>query len=160
MNDFLKKRLLSLNIKRHLTTNLTVANYRPFVLSNNFVFISGQLSLTDSGIKYQGKIKKKIVLDKIKDAVEIATSNLLWNLNDSIIDNKKKIKKIKCCNIKGYFNCEDVFYDHSSLLNFSSNLIVRVLGQKEGEHSRSALGVSSLPMNSPVEIEGIFSLSS
>ena len=160
MNDFLKKRLLSLNIKRYLTKNLTVANYRPFVLNNNFVFISGQLSLTDSGIKYQGKIKRKFVLDKIKDAVEIATSNLLWNLNDSIIDHKKKINKIKCCNIKGYFNCVDIFYDHSSLLNFSSDLIVRVFGGEEGEHSRSALGVSSLPMNSPVEIEGIFSLSS
>ena len=160
MNDFLKKRLLSLNIERHLSTNLTVANYRPFILSNNLVFISGQLSLTDSGIKYQGKIKRKFVLDKIKDAVEIATSNLLWNLNDSIIDHKKKINKIKCCNIKGYFNCEDIFYDHSSLLNFSSDLIVKVLGKRAGEHSRSALGVSSLPMNSPVEIEGIFSISS
>jgi enamine deaminase RidA (YjgF/YER057c/UK114 family) len=159
MNDFLKKRLLSLKIKRHLTTNLSVANYQPFTFSNNFIFISGQLALTNLGIKYEGKIKKKFNMENVQNAIEIATSNVLWNLNDSIINNKREIKRIKCCNIKGYFNCVDNFSDHSSLLDFSSNLIVRVLGKESGEHTRAALGVSSLPKNSPVEIEGIFSLS-
>ena len=90
--------------------------------------------------------------------MEITTSNLLWNLNDCIKDLKKKVNKIKCCSIKGYFNCDQEFDDHSSLLNFTSDYIIKVLGMN-GRHSRVAIGVSSLPKNSPVEIEGIFSIS-
>ena len=69
---------------------------------------------------------------------------------------KKKILKLHC-NIKGYFICEEDFQEHSSLLNFTSNLIVEILGN-EGRHSRVAIGVSSLPKNSSVEIQGIFSI--
>ena len=90
--------------------------------------------------------------------MEITTSNLLWNLNDCIKDSKKKITNVKCCSIKGYFNCDQEFEDHSSLLNFTSDYIIKVLGMN-GRHSRVAIGVSSLPKNSPVEIEGIFSIS-
>lgn len=158
MNDYLKTKLDLLNIKRFLPKNKTLANYKPFIHTQNLIFLSGQLALTQSGIQNEGKIKKEYDLDLIKNSIEIATSNLLWNLSDCIEQINDEISNIKCCNIKGYFNCENEFTDHSSLLNFSSNIIVNVLG-KNGHHSRTAIGVSSLPLNSPVEIEGIFSIS-
>ena len=127
MNDFFENKLNECNIKRYLPRNSSLANYLPFVLSNNFVFISGQLPITTNGIESPGKIKKKI-------------------------------NNVKCCSIKGYFNCDQEFDDHSSLLNFTSDYIIKVLGIN-GKHSRVAIGVSSLPKNSPVEIEGIFSIS-
>ena len=158
MNDFFENKLNECNIKRYLPRNSSLANYLPFVLSNNFVFISGQLPITTNGIESPGKIKKKILLSEYRKVMEITTSNLLWNLNDCIKDSKKKIKNVKCCSIKGYFNCDQEFDDHSSLLNFTSDYIIKVLGIN-GKHSRVAIGVSSLPKNSPVEIEGIFSIS-
>ena len=60
--------------------------------------------------------------------------------------------------IRDSFICDQEFDDHSSLLNFTSDYIIKVLGMN-GRHSRVAIGVSSLPKNSPVEIEGIFSIS-
>ena len=62
MSDFLENRLKKLKIKRFLPKNTTIANYKPFVISNNFVFISGQLPLTKEGINSPGKIKNKINL--------------------------------------------------------------------------------------------------
>jgi len=158
MNDFFEKKLNENNIKRYLPKNNSLANYLPFLLSNSFVFISGQLPMTKSGIESPGKIKKEVVLSSYKKVMEISTSNLLWNLNDCIKDSKKKIIGVKCCSIKGYFNCDQEFEDHSALLNFTSDCIIKVLG-RNGKHSRVAIGVSSLPKNSPVEIEGIFSIS-
>ena len=158
MNDFFEKKLNECNIKRYLPKNNTLANYLPFLLSNNFVFVSGQLPMTKSGIELPGKIKKEVILSKYEKVMEITTSNLLWNLNDCIKDSKKKVIDIKCCSIKGYFNCDQEFEDHSKLLNFASDCIIKVLGSN-GKHSRVAIGVSSLPKNSPVEIEGIFSIS-
>ena len=158
MNDFFENKLNECNIKRYLPKNNSLANYLPFLLSNNFIFISGQLPMTKIGIELPGKIKKEVVLSKYKKVMEITTSNLLWNLSDCIKDSKKKIIDVNCCSIKGYFNCDQEFEEHSALLNLTSDVIIKVLGSN-GKHSRVAIGVSSLPKNSPVEIEGIFSIS-
>tara|TARA_B100000963_G_scaffold208019_1_gene181206 strand:- start:1967 stop:2452 length:486 start_codon:yes stop_codon:yes gene_type:complete len=158
MNDFFENKLNECNIKRYLPKNNSLANYLPFLLSNNFIFISGQLPMTKIGIELPGKIKKEVVLSKYKKVMEITTSNLLWNLSDCIKDSKKKIIDVNCCSIKGYFNCDQEFEEHSALLNLTSDIIIKVLGSN-GKHSRVAIGVSSLPKNSPVEIEGIFSIS-
>ncbi len=157
MNDFLEKKLKASNIKRYIPENSALANYQPYIFSNNFIFISGQLPITNEGIESPGKIKKNINIEEYENIMHITTSNLLWNLNDCIKKLKKRILKLHCCNIKGYFNCEEDFQEHSGLLNFTSNLIVEILGN-EGRHSRVAIGVSSLPKNSSVEIEGIFSI--
>ena len=157
MNDSLEKKLISLKIDRHLSKNTSLANYKPFVLSHNFIFISGQLPLTNEGIRYTGKIKKNTSLNLIRSAVELTTSNLLWNLSDSVKEQTDVLKKIKCSSLKGYLNCEEGFSDHPKILNFSSDLVVKVLGE-DGCHSRVAIGVSSLPLNSLVEIEAIFSI--
>ena len=158
MNDFFENKLNECNIKRYLPKNNSLANYLPFLLSNNFIFISGQLPMTKIGIELPGKIKKEVVLSKYKKVMEITTSNLLWNLSDCIKDSKKKIIDVNCCSIKGYFNCDQEFEEHSALLNLTSDVIIKVLGSN-GKHSRVAIGVSSLPKNSPVEVEGIFSIS-
>ena len=129
-----------------------------YTTNSDFIFISGQLPLTSKGITFPGKISDKFDSKKIKKAVEITTANLFWNLSDCLSDAKEKIKTIKCCNIKGYLNCDETFTDHPLILNFSSNIIVKILGEN-GKHTRVAVGVSSLPMNSSVEIEGIFSIS-
>ena len=103
MNDFFENKLNKCNIKRYLPRNSSLANYLPFVLSNNFVFISGQLPITTNGIESPGKIKKKILLSKYKKVMEITTSNLLWNLNDCIKDSKKKNYQCKMLFYKGLF---------------------------------------------------------
>ena len=54
MNDFFEHKLNECNIKRYLPRNSSLANYLPFVLSNNFVFISGQLPITKNGIESPG----------------------------------------------------------------------------------------------------------
>ena len=90
MNDFFENKLNECNIKRYLPSNNSLANYLPFLLSNNFVFISGQLPMTKNGIESPGKIRKEIVLSEYKKVMEITTSNLLWNLNDCIKDAEKK----------------------------------------------------------------------
>ena len=58
---------------------------------------------------------------------------------------------------KGYVRKKN-FEEHSLLFDAASDILVRILGQENGSHSRSVIGVNSLPKNSPVEIDGIFSL--
>ena len=158
MCSFLENKLNELKISRYQKKNKSLANYKPYIFSNKLIFISGQLPMTENGLALKGKINQDFNIEAITNCIEVATSNLIWNVNDCISDMKNKISSVKCCNIKGYFNCVETFTDHSKLLDISSNMIVKILGEN-GVHSRVAVGVSSLPFNSPVEIEGIFSIS-
>ena len=77
-------------------------------------------------------------------------------MNDAI--EQLKIKRIRCVNLKGYLNCTQPFKNHSVLFDLSSNLLIKVLGEVDGSHSRSVIGVNSLPKESPIEIDGIFGI--
>ena len=154
MYSSLENKLKELNICRYQKKNKSLANYKPYILCNNLIFISGQLPMTENGLAYKGKITQDLNIKEITNCIEVATTNLIWNVNDCISSIKKKISSVRCCNI----NCVETFEDHSKLLDISSNMIVKILGEN-GVHSRVAVGVASLPLNSPVEIEGIFSIS-
>jgi len=158
MNDFLSKKLTISKIQRNIKPSAAMANYKPFVFFKDLIFISGQLPLISNEIKFSGKIDLDLNINEAKESITIATANLLWNLNDFVENQKNKIKCLKCVNIKGYINCTENFHDHSALFNEASNLIIKVFGKESGEHSRSVIGVNSLPKNSPVEIDGIFSV--
>lgn len=156
MNNFLSKKLLSLSfIKEFTPTHL--GNYKPFVISENLVFISGQLPLSQNEVFCTGKVGVDVDEMKAKKSIKIATYNLLWNLSFAL-EETRNVKDIKCLNIKGYINCNENYENHSILLNTASDTILEVLGKKNGMHTRSVIGVNSLPRNSPVEIEGVFSL--
>jgi enamine deaminase RidA (YjgF/YER057c/UK114 family) len=156
MNNFLSKRLLSLNFLEEFTPT-NIGNYKPFIISDNLVFISGQLPLAKNKVFCKGKVGVDIDETKAKESMKIATYNLLWNLSYAL-EHLSNVKDIRCVNIKGYINCKDNFENHSTLLNSASDTILEVLGKENGTHTRSVIGVNSLPRNSPVEIEGIFSL--
>ena len=156
MSNFLSKKLISLDIKK-CSKQSSIANYKPYVLDQNRVFISGQLPIKEQMLIFTGKVGESISFEDTKNSIQIATYNLLWVLSDAI-DEHGNVKKIKCVSLKGYLNCIKNFEDHSTLFNTASDILIRILGPENGSHSRSVIGVNSLPKNSPVEIDGIFSL--
>jgi enamine deaminase RidA (YjgF/YER057c/UK114 family) len=157
MNNFLEKKLKNIGLKK-ISPSKNIANYLPCILSNNLIFVSGQLPIDNGKIIFPGKCDLDLTESEIKKSVELATINMFSNLNEIIINQKKKISLIKCCNIKGYLNCSDKFENHPKTLNYCSDMIVKVLGKELGSHSRTVIGVNSLPLNSPVEIDGVFSI--
>tara|TARA_E500000331_G_C16858626_1_gene540983 strand:+ start:126 stop:566 length:441 start_codon:yes stop_codon:yes gene_type:complete len=136
-----------------------LANYKPYTIFNNMVFISGQLPFRNKKLIYEGKVEENLSLSDAKKAIFVTTINMLnllcWIMK---IENFKS-KRIKALNIKGYINSKPGFSDHSVLFNEASDTIINILGEEDGTHSRSVIGVNSLPLNSPVEIEGMFSIS-
>ena len=119
MSNFLSKKLLSLNLNRK-NESTSIANYKPFVIFEKLIFISGQLPFERNKLKFAGKIDTELSDLEAEQSVFLSTNNLLWNLNDAI--DELKINRIKCLNLKGYFNCTKNFNDHSVLFDISSNL--------------------------------------
>ena len=107
-------------------------------------------------LKYVGKLYQDIDLHDLQEAVSLATLNLLWILSDYL--NLNKEHKVKCINIKGYINCKENFEDHSLILNISSDLIIKVLGNEFGNHSRECNRCKFFAKKLPIEIEATFGI--
>lgn len=151
----IKEKLLELGFKEP-EKNLVLANYKSYILHNDILYVSGQLPVLEDKVLYTGKISVNTNMDELKKAIRLAASNLLWIVNSAMSYEKKKI--VKTINVRGYLQCEEGFCDHSKVFDEASNLIVDVLGPKFGVHSRSVVGVKTLPKNSQVEIEGLFAI--
>ncbi|MDC3091171.1 RidA family protein [Rickettsiales bacterium] len=136
----------------------SLANYKPYIITNGLIFISGQIPLLGKKIAFSGKIESELSIKDSRKAISLSTFNLLNVLCKITEDNKFDEANIKAINIKGYLNTEPSFVEHSKLFDEASDILIQVLGENNGNHSRSVIGVNSLPLNSPVEIDGIFSI--
>lgn len=129
-----------------------LGSYIPLTRTENLVFLSGILPLRNGKLLRQGKVGKEI---KIEDAMEDAKTIVINALSilKSHIGNLDNVKR--CLKMTGYIASSDDFIEQPKVLNAASNLLYEIFGEK-GKHARVAIGVSVLPLNSPLEIEFIF----
>jgi enamine deaminase RidA (YjgF/YER057c/UK114 family) len=129
--------------------------YVPVVITDNLVFVSGQLPIeqgsNSSDIKFKGKVGKDISLEDGRKAAQLCTMNALSQLEFALGSLDRVDKFIK---ISGYVNCEASFTEHPKVIDGASDLILQIFGEK-GKHTRVALGMNSLPLNGAVEIDYI-----
>ena len=129
------------------------ANYLPYVISNNLLFISGQISSDKNGL-IKGVVGKNMSIDDGYRAAQNCGLSLIAHLNEAIDSDFKKFKRV--IRIAGFVNATSDFQDHPKVVNGASDLMVNVFGES-GKHMRIALG-ATLPLGVAVEVEGLFEL--
>jgi enamine deaminase RidA (YjgF/YER057c/UK114 family) len=147
------------SIEKHLTelgiilpeAPRPVAAYVPAVNSGNLLFVSGQICLVNGELLYKGRVGKEVSLEQGYEAARIAAVNFLAIVKKELgsLDRVKRVVKVV-----GYVASDPDFYDQPKVINGASELLAEVFGD-QGRHARSAVGVNSLPLNTPVEIEVI-----
>lgn len=131
-----------------------VANYVPAVQVGKLVFLSGQGPLKDDGKFTTGKVGAEVTIEEAQTAAKLAGIRLLEALKGQIGD-LNKVKRI--VKVLGMVNAIPTFDQQPKVINGFSDFMVQVFGAS-GKHARSAVGMASLPMNIPVEIEMIVEL--
>jgi len=131
-----------------------VANYVPFVVSGNLVFVSGQISMTGAG-PITGRLGDGLGVEEGQNAAVACALSLIAQLKAACSGDLEKVVRI--VKLTGFVNCTPDFTDHPKVINGASDLFVEVFGDK-GRHARVAVGSSSLPLGVAVEIEGIFEI--
>ncbi len=147
------------NLKKHgielESPNTPAANYIPYTIVGNLVFISGQLPFKNGSLPITGIVGETVnVEDGIKMA-ELCALALLSQLKQACSNDLNRVKKV--VKLGGFVASSKNFGDQPKIINGASDIMVKVFGEK-GKHSRFAVGVSSLPRNVPVEVEGIFEI--
>lgn len=128
-----------------------VAAYVPAVRCGDHVYTSGQIPLVKGEVKYKGKLGQELSLDDGYEAAKICALNCLAAVKSvaGSLDNIEKVIKIV-----GFVNSAAGFTDQPKVVNGASELVGKVFGPA-GEHARSAVGVSELPLGVAVEVEMI-----
>jgi enamine deaminase RidA (YjgF/YER057c/UK114 family) len=152
MTDDYETRLANLGLKLP-EARPPVANYIPYRLTGNLLYISGQVSITaDDSVK--GKLGAGLPIEDGEKAARLACLNVLAQVKAALGSLEKVAEAVR---LSGYVNAAPDFTDHPKVINGASDLLVAVLGDK-GRHTRAALGVSSLPLGAAVEIDAIFAV--
>jgi enamine deaminase RidA (YjgF/YER057c/UK114 family) len=96
-----------------------------------------------------GKVSSKVPINDAIDASKQCTINALEHIR-KYLQNLDKISRF--VKISGYVNSDPSFKDHPKVINGASDFLLDIFGEK-GRHTRVAVGVNSLPLDSVVEIE-------
>lgn len=154
MANIIDQRLKELNIELD-DASVPAGSYVPYVITNNLVFISGQLPFINGKLTIKGKVGVNVSLDDAVKMSEACAKALLSQLKAACNGNLDKVNKV--VKLGGFVASAPNFTDQPKVINGASDLIVNIFGDK-GKHSRFAVGVAALPLNVPVEIDGVFEI--
>lgn len=132
-----------------------VANYVPYVVSGNLVFISGQVTLGPNGLEFVGQVGKDFTVEEGQAAARLCALNLIAQLREACGGNLDRVTR--CVKVTGFVNAITGFAQHPEVINGASDTIVQVFGDI-GKHARAAVGAGSLPRNVAVEVEAVFEI--
>ena len=125
-----------------------LAAYVPAVRTGNLVYTSGQLPMQGGKLPTEGKVGAEVTADDGKALARICGLNALAAVHALVgIDSVVRIVKVV-----GFVASAPGFNGQPAVINGASELLGEVFGPA-GAHARSAVGVSELPLNAPVEVE-------
>ena len=130
-------------------------SYIPVVTTGNLAFVSGQIPMREGKVVFEGKVPEQQSLESARDAAKICIINGLAQLKANLGSLDKITKFVR---ISGFVNSNPEFTEQPKVINAASDLLVEIFGDM-AKHSRIAVGVASLPLNSTVEIDMVVEFS-
>ena len=133
-----------------------VAAYVPAVRSGNLVFTAGQLPIVDGKVVITGKVGAEVTPEQAKEMAQICALNALAAI--SLVADIDQIERV--VRVGGFVNGVPGFVAIPQVINGASELLIKLFGEVNGKHARTAIGVAELPLNAPVEVEMVVQLKS
>lgn len=131
------------------------ANYVPYAVAGNTVFVAGQICVWNGEITCKGRLGDNVSLDDGYQAARTCGLNLISQVREACGGDLDRV--VRVVKLGGFVNCTADFFDHPEVVNGASDLMVDVFGEA-GKHARFAVGAPSLPRDVAVEVDGIFEI--
>ena len=132
-----------------------VGNYVATKISGKLLFVSGQISIDETGQLIKGKVGKDLDTEAGYNAAKRCALSIIAQVKKACNNDLSKVKS--CVKLTGFVNSTDEFIDQPKVLNGASDLIASVFGDA-GMHARAAVSTNSLPLGVSVEVDAIFEL--
>ena len=150
MAESIAQRLKNMNITIPQAA-APAANYLPWTRCGNMLYTSGQLPLYDGKLISTGLVGRDLDVEEAKTAAHTCALNILAQAKAALGDLEKIKRLVK---ISVFVASVPDFTEQHLVANGASDFLAEVLGER-GRHARSAVGMASLPLDAPVEIEAI-----
>lgn len=154
MTNAVEKKLAEMNIALPPSV-LPQANYVPYTMSGNLVFVSGQLPMKDGKAQDIGKVGREFTIEQGQQTAKLCGINILAHLKAACGGDLSRVRK--CVRLGVFVNSTDSFTDQPKVANGVSDMMVAIFGEA-GKHSRVAVGVSQLPLGVAVEVDATFEI--
>jgi len=125
-----------------------LAAYVPAVRTGNLVFTSGQLPTVGGKLAESGKVGTGVRPERAEELARICVLNALAAV-EALVGLDSVVRVVK---VVGYVASSPGFSGQPAVVNGASELLGELFGEA-GAHARSAVGVSELPLDAPVEVE-------
>lgn len=132
-----------------------LATYASSVIEGRLLYISGQLPLLNGELQFKGKVGTDLSLEEAQEAACLCALNIIAQVKLACEESFERVTR--CVRLGGFVNASESFTDHPKVINSASQLVIDVFGNF-GKHTRTAVGVNSLPLGAAVEIDAIFAL--
>ena len=132
-----------------------VGNYVASKTLEKMLFISGQISIDESGQLIKGKVGKDLDTDAGYNAAKRCALSIVAQVKKACDNDLSKVKS--CVKLTGFVNSTDDFTEQPKVINGASDLIASIFGDA-GMHTRAAVSTNSLPLGVSVEVDAIFEL--
>lgn len=129
---------------------MPAANYIPYTVSGNLVFVSGTLPMKDGKPQDIGKVGKEFTIEQGQATARLCGLNILGHVKAACGGDLSRVKRIVRMGI--FVNSADGFTDQPKVANGVSDMMVEIFGDA-GKHARFAVGVSELPFGVAVEVD-------
>ena len=132
-----------------------VGNYVATKITGKMLFISGQISIDESGQLIKGKVGKDLNTEAGYEAAKRCALSIIAQVKKACDNDLSKVKS--CIKLTGFVNSTDNFTEQPKVINGASDLIASIFGDI-GMHTRAAVSTNSLPLGVSVEVDAIFEL--
>ncbi|MGH7178033.1 MAG: RidA family protein [Tepidisphaeraceae bacterium] len=145
------RRLEELNIRLPALSGPFGA-YVPAKRVGGLIYVSGQLPMKDGALIGSGPVPSKCSFDDAKLAARQCVINALAAVNTLPGGIESLVSVVR---VGAFINSDAGFTEQPRIANAASELLIEILGES-GRHVRAAVGVNTLPLGAPVEMEFIF----
>ena len=131
------------------------ANYVPYAITGNQVFVSGQVTVWNGEFKFVGRLGADYDAEAGYQAARLCGLNIIAQVKAACGGDLDRV--VRCVKLGGFVNSTADFTDQPKVINGVSDLMVEVFGDK-GRHARFAVGALTLPLGVAVEVDAVFEI--
>ena len=141
-------RLAELGLERPAVA-APVGSYVPAIRDGDLVLTSGQLPFVAGSLPATGKVGAEVSAERARELARVCAVNAVAAVHELIGELDRVAQVVK---VVGFVASDPSFTGQPQVVNGASELLAKAFGDN-GQHARSAVGVSVLPLDAPVEVE-------
>jgi len=154
MSNAIDQKLAAMNIVLPQSV-MPAANYVPYTVSGNLVYVSGTLPMKDGKPQDIGKLGKEFTVEQGQQTAKLCGINILAHVKAACGGDLSRVKK--CVRMGIFVASAPGFTDQPKVANGVSDMMVEIFGEA-GKHARFAVGVAELPFGVSVEVDATFEM--